>query len=149
MRSVAVVAMLAATFHLADPAGCSATPGAKDCDFTYHGIYVKAEQVVDVVTPTCNVPPSSHAIDVWLEYKPIDTWGWNTNSIHSISGTIPDQTGFPLKVSMLCVAGWFRTRVHVNGRGPASDKNPTGIPFDFWDTGAEKTVTAADCKGGG
>lgn len=149
MRSLAVVATLAATFHLADPAACTSAAGAKACDFSFHGLYVKSTQVVDVVTPTCDVQPVSHTIDVWLEYKPIDTWNWNSYSRHTISATIPDKTGFPVEVRMTCLAGWFHTRVHVKGRGPADDKNPAGLPFDFWDTGAEKSVTAADCTGGG
>jgi hypothetical protein len=131
--------------HLADPAGCSATVG-KACGFTYAGLRVEAGQVTDTVTPTCDPPPAKHHIWVQLEYKPFD--GYAGIGRVSQSWTIPDATGFPIRLAVPCSRGWWRTDVRVDGVGPANSDGTPGKPFDYREYGSEKYLSAEQCQGG-
>lgn len=104
MRIFALALVLAAT-QTASPAGCSPT---KVCDVYYHGVYVQAGQVRDVVTPICDRPPAEHEIEAWMEYRRIGEYSPLARR-HAYSWIIPDKTGFPLEVSSgTCVEGWYR-----------------------------------------
>ena len=147
MRAFAAASLLVAAVQAAAPSGCA--PVAKACDLSFQGIYVDAGEVWDVVTPTCDKPPIEHEIEAWMEYKRVGEYSPLARR-HAYSWITPDKLGFPLKVSSgICVEGWYRAKAHVTGRGPATEQNPRGIPFEFEDTGRSKYVTAEQCSGGG
>lgn len=145
MRVLGMAAVLVAV-QAAAPAGCSPP---KVCDIFFHGVYVHAGEVRDVVTPICDRPPIEHEIEAWMEYRRVGEYSPLARR-HAYSWIIPDKTGFPLEVSSgTCVAGWYRAATHVTGRSPATTQNPRGIPFDFSDTGPEKYISQEDCAEGG
>ena len=151
MRIIMVAATVAMTLAT-QPNGCTTTP--KACDLSFAGITVKAGKVWDTVTAVCDLRPLQHVLQVWLEYKPFDTWDAydRTATTWDIpgSGTDPDDPGdrpVQLTVSSPCLEGTYRTRAYVKGQGPATPEAAAGIPFEFEDTGWQKFVSAGDCVG--
>lgn len=139
---------------LAAQAGDGAcAPTSKACDLSFAGITVQNGRVVDTVTVTCKPRPVRHLLQAAIQYKPFDEWGvyGRSPTIYDIPGDGTEGGGRPvvLTVSSQCSRGSYRTHVHAEGTGPATDQAPHGIPFEFEDTGWQKYVTAEDCAGRG
>lgn len=152
MRVLTVLTTLAVA--ATQPGGCAPTP--KACSLDFAGITVQAGRVVDTVTVVCDLRPRRHLLQAVIQYKPFDTWDeygrtWHTENIPG-SGKDPDDLAdrpVVLELSTTCSRGWYRTKVHTEGIGPATDAAPQGLPFQFEDTGFPEYLTAEDCAGGG
>ena len=144
MRTLTVAAVLVAAVQAASPAGCTPLPRA--CTLSFQGIYVHAGEVWDVVTVACDPRPVELYTQTWLEYKPFDEYG--SYGPHVATRKIPDSAGLQLKVRSKCYRGWYRAKVQVEGRGPATEADPAGIPFEDEHTGWPKYITAEQCAGG-
>jgi hypothetical protein len=142
MIRISAAAVVVVAMQTASPAGC--TTASQACDLSFHGIYIHAGEVWDVVTVACDPPPTAHYIQVWMEYKPFDEYG--SYGRHVATRDIPDQAGFQLQVRSPCARGWFRATAHVEGSGPATTQHPDGLPFDFEDTGQARYITAEECE---
>lgn len=144
MRLPAAAAVLVVAVQAASPAGCTPLPNA--CTLSFHGIYIHAGDVRDVVTVACDLRPVELYTDAWLEYKPFDEYG--SYGPHVATKNIPDSAGLQLEVRSKCYRGWYRAKVQVEGRGPATAADPAGIAFEDEHTGRPKYVTAEQCAGG-
>ena len=144
LRILATCLVLAAP---ATPASCTPTP--KACDLSFAGITVEAhtDRVVDTVNVVCDRKHAKHYIEVTMQYKTFDTWDVYGRTV--VTSRIPGEAGLVRTVSSPCRRGWYRARACVEGRGPATEQRPDGIPFVFEDYGRAKYVTAEDCAGGG
>ena len=146
--------LLAVALVLATQAGdSSCAPTPKACDLSFVGITVQDGRVQDTVTVTCKPRPVRHLLHAEIQYKPFDEWDvyGRSPTIYDIPGDGTEGGGRPveLTVTSQCSRGAYRTHVHTEGTGPATEQAPQGIPFEFEDTGWQKYVTAEDCAGGG
>ena len=133
---VAVAAVL--VLPLASAVQCSSGEHvAKDCSVTYAGVRVDHGLVVDTVTPTCNVKPQQHRIQVQLE---VEVGGeWLPQGRAAFQDTRPDRTGFPVRVQAPCIEGTWHTSVYTEGVGPNGDG------FSHQEAGTEQQFSLVDC----
>lgn len=143
MKALALAVVLAAATTTSE---CGAEL-EKACTVLFRGLEIENGQVTDVLTPICDVPPQTHKINAWIEYKNIGEWSpLGPRSVLAL--TIPDKTGFPIKVTAPCLEGAYRSGYHVTGRGPALPDNPRGKPFEDQDYGwTMRIYSVGDCKG--
>lgn len=112
-------------------------------------------RVTDTVTVTCRLRPVKHFLQVWIEYRPFDTWDtygrtFTTSDIPGSGNDPDDLTDRPVvaPVSTPCLEGTYRTQVRAEGKGPVNEDTPKPIPFQFEDTGWPKYLSAEDCAEG-
>lgn len=147
IRFIGPFVLMVTTSLLAETRGCgSGLAVAKDCGLLFQGIYVRAGEVREVVWPTCNEMPEQHVLHAWMEYKTLNEDYTPLGRRQAVSRARPDREGFPVNVSAgICVEGWYRTTVHVQGYGPADPQHPGDIPFDYTETGYQTHISAQEC----
>lgn len=151
LRGLVVVGLILAT--QAGDGGCA--PTTKACDLDFAGLSIQDGRVVDTVTAVCDLRPTRHVLQVWIEYKRFDEFDSydRTSTTWDIPGSGKDEqdpADQPVRVSVSspCLEGTYRTRAHVEGKGPVTDTTPKPIPFEFEDTGWQKHFSARACAGG-
>ncbi|MGH4014191.1 MAG: hypothetical protein ACRDSL_09740 [Pseudonocardiaceae bacterium] len=144
MKNLAIAAVILATTSTTSECGAELE---KACTVLFRGLEIENGRVTDVLTPVCDPKPQIHKIQAWIEYKNIGEWS-PLGRRSPLAFTIPDKTGFPIKVTAPCLEGAYRSGYEVTGRGAALPDNPSGIPFKDKDYGwTTRIFSVGDCKG--
>ncbi|MGH3913610.1 MAG: hypothetical protein ACRDTC_09385 [Pseudonocardiaceae bacterium] len=152
VKSVLMVAVVLAA--QAGDGGCApqgdGVVRSRVCDVDTRGIEVERDGAViaDVVTARCDVPPTQHRLDAWLEYRSGAWGGWTMPRFPEGSSLIPDVEGVAVRVTLPCKEGYYRAAWRATGRGPALPDHPRGIEFDIADADLGHTrINTEDCEG--
>jgi hypothetical protein len=94
------------------------------------------------VQVTCDRPPQSHRLEVWLERDVTASGNWILQGDSVREGLVPDAAGFERTVRFPgCISSTWRVVARAKGTGPS------GTPFDFKLPDSETRPTTIKCPG--